>query len=238
MSALALKFRSALIAIVVLLLSAGLVFAGGGFAFLGTGSGGATDGSAPLVVADGEGDEEDGVDAEGADDHGDLVSEAAQMATPEDFKNHGAFVSCVARMVYLDDPDAAEVTDLADLKPEHCDGEPVDEVDPEVDTEVETEEDQWDNHGDLVSDAAGMATPAAGAFKNHGAFVSCVARMTYGKKGSEAPAGFSLEALTATECDEAEDEAEATADEDEARPGKAKGKGPGNGKGNGKGRGR
>lgn len=33
-----------------------------------------------------------------ADTHGDLVSTAAQMPTPALFRNHGAFVSCVAKM--------------------------------------------------------------------------------------------------------------------------------------------
>ncbi|HLX33857.1 MAG TPA: hypothetical protein VKR30_01295 [Candidatus Limnocylindrales bacterium] len=39
-------------------------------------------------------------DASGAptDTHGSLVSTAAQMTTPPGFDNHGAFVSCVARM--------------------------------------------------------------------------------------------------------------------------------------------
>jgi hypothetical protein len=39
-------------------------------------------------------------DASGApaDTHGGLVSTAAQMSTPPDFTNHGAFVSCIARM--------------------------------------------------------------------------------------------------------------------------------------------
>ena len=31
-------------------------------------------------------------------DHGALVSTAAQMTTPDGFKNHGAFVSCVAHL--------------------------------------------------------------------------------------------------------------------------------------------
>jgi hypothetical protein len=39
---------------------------------------------------------EDAEDATGT--HGELVSAAAQMPTPEGFRNHGAFVSCVAHM--------------------------------------------------------------------------------------------------------------------------------------------
>jgi hypothetical protein len=146
-SALALKFRGPLIAIFVLLLSAGLALAGGGLTFPDAGSEGPTDGSAPAV-------------AEGEDS------------------------------------------------------------------------DQWDNHGDLVSDAAQMETPDG--FKNHGAFVSCVAKMRYGKKGSEAPADFVLAELAPEDCTKAEEDS-ASADED-SDTGHGKGKNKGKGKGHGRGR--
>ncbi len=50
------------------------------------------------------------------DNHGDLVSTAAQMADPDGFRNHGHFVSCVAQMKDL----AAAPADLSTLTPEDC----------------------------------------------------------------------------------------------------------------------
>jgi hypothetical protein len=248
--ALALRFRSLLIGIVCLLLSAGLVFAGGGFTF-GAGSGGldrAAEGPGQTVDDDDDDSEaapavENG-DEDAWDNHGDLVSEAAQMDTPvaaegtEGFKNHGAFVSCVAKLAYgKKGVEAPADFVLAELTPEDCDGDDEEEVvtdDPVV-------EDAWDNHGDLVSEAAQMDTPVAAegteGFKNHGAFVSCVAKMSYGKKGSEAPADFVLAELTPEDCEQAEEDATATADEDSEKPGKGKGHGKGKGKGHGRGRG-
>ena len=234
MRALALRFRSLLIGIACLLLSAGLVFAGGGFELLGDNDG-ATGGSAPAVTENG-----DGEDAWG--NHGDLVSEAAQMDTPvaadgtEGFKNHGAFVSCVAKLAYgKKSVEAPADFDLAKLTPEDCDGDNEEEVvtdDPVV-------EDAWANHGDLVSEAAQMATPVAAegteGFKNHGAFVSCVAKLAYGKKGSEAPAGFTLAGLTPEACEQAEEDATAGADDGPGKSAKAKAKGHGKGKGRGRG---
>jgi hypothetical protein len=38
------------------------------------------------------------------DTHGFMVSAAAQMETPEEFANHGAFVSCVAHLTEVVDP--------------------------------------------------------------------------------------------------------------------------------------
>lgn len=55
-----------------------------------------------------------GADAQGV--HGGFVSTAAQSDTPAAFANHGAFVSCVARM---DDAALATAT-LADLTPDAC----------------------------------------------------------------------------------------------------------------------
>lgn len=225
-AALALKFRGLLIAVVVLMLSAGLALAGGGLELL-AGSDGATDGSAPTVIENGDGED--------AENHGDLVSEAAQMDTPvpaegaEGFKNHGAFVSCVARKLYLDpDADAADEIVLAELTPEDCDGDDEDEV--VTDDPVVENGDEWDNHGDLVSDAAQIETLPDG-FESRGAFVSCVAKMAYGKKGVEAPTDFALSDLSTDDCD-GDDEADAEATTDDG-PGKsvlAKGKGHGRGR--------
>lgn len=103
MSALALKLRGPAIAVVVLLFSAGLALAGGGLTFPEAGSNPTAD----------EGD--------GTDNHGDLVSDAAQMETPDGFKNHGAFVSCVAKLTYgKKGSEAPADFKLADLTPEDC----------------------------------------------------------------------------------------------------------------------
>ncbi len=58
------------------------------------------------------------VDAESADGdtHGALVSAAAKMETPEGFRNHGAFVSCVA---HLKDATLATI-DWTTVTPEAC----------------------------------------------------------------------------------------------------------------------
>lgn len=202
MSALALKFRGPLIAVVVLLFSAGLALAGGGLTFPEAGSNPTAD----------EGD--------GTGNHGDLVSEAAQMETPDGFKNHGAFVSCVARKLYEDDSEAeAGELVLADLTPADCErDDSEDEGEADTDDPADADEDGWKNHGAMVSEAAHMETPDG--FKNHGAFVSCVAKLTYGKKGSEAPSDFVLADLTPEECAKAK--ADRKADKDEAKADKAK----------------
>ena len=142
------RFRGLMVAIVALAISAGAAFAWGGPPEA------TTDGLATAAAAAGKtvparaeeapnagGDEdaaEDGDEADApsadepadetaTDNHGSLVSQAAQMDTPTAFTdeglNHGAFVSCVARMNHgHEDPDAApsEPVDLATLTPEDC----------------------------------------------------------------------------------------------------------------------
>jgi hypothetical protein len=55
-------------------------------------------------------------DSTSTDNHGALVSAAAQMPTPDGFRNHGAFVSCVAHM-----KDATLATiDWTTVTPEAC----------------------------------------------------------------------------------------------------------------------
>jgi hypothetical protein len=55
-------------------------------------------------------------DSTSGDNHGALVSAAAQMPTPDGFRNHGAFVSCVAHM-----KDATLATiDWTTVTPEAC----------------------------------------------------------------------------------------------------------------------
>jgi hypothetical protein len=57
--------------------------------------------------ADEDADEEDGTKPD--DNHGAVVSAAAQAETPEGFGNHGQYVSCVARMD-VEDPAAFDPT--------------------------------------------------------------------------------------------------------------------------------
>jgi hypothetical protein len=183
------RFRGVLIAIVVLGLSAGAVFAGHvvlqATATAPTASeqgdqnedADATDNEAPDGTEDGSGD--------AAASHGALVSQAAQMDAPvaalgeDGFRNHGEFVSCVAHMKDFVLPAEFDSTKafLEQLKPSDC------TTTDEDATEDATESDAT-NHGALVSEAAQMATPVntstapeAKQFANHGEFVSCVARM-------------------------------------------------------------
>jgi hypothetical protein len=138
------RFRGLFVAIVALALSASVAFAWGGPPQA------ATDGlataaaaadktvparadEAPNAGADedaDEGDESEAPEADAPEDgsatdnHGALVSEAANMETPEGFDNHGQFVSCVARMNHgHEDPNAeppAQPIDLSALTPEDC----------------------------------------------------------------------------------------------------------------------
>ena len=56
-----------------------------------------------------------------SDPHGDLVAQAAAMETPDGFRNHGEFVSCVARMNQgHDDGTATDPIDPATLTPADC----------------------------------------------------------------------------------------------------------------------
>ncbi len=70
-------------------------------------------------------DESDDVTEAEWDNHGAMVSEAAHMADPDGFRNHGHFVSCVARIKDL----ATAPTDLAALVPEDCDEAPAADAD-------------------------------------------------------------------------------------------------------------
>ena len=65
-----------------------------------------------------------------------------------------------------------------------------------------------DNHGSLVSVAAQMPTPSG--FPNHGAFVSCVAKLNHGQWGGGQPATpVVLGTLTPEQCEALEAEAAA-----------------------------
>jgi hypothetical protein len=132
------RLRGLFISLVVLALSAGVVFGWNGP------KGAATDGLTTAGDASGQtlparadeqpiGDEEqadeedteapetdDPAEDSATDTHGDLVSEAAQMDTPAGFANHGAFVSCVAKMNHGLAPDATPPSDLGALTPDDC----------------------------------------------------------------------------------------------------------------------
>jgi hypothetical protein len=136
-----LRFRGLAIAIAVLAISAGAVFATAPrFAPVSSPAAEEPTASPAPTAAAGDEDEdqdedqdedEDGTpeateapegteapDASGspeADNHGALVSAAAQMETPEGFANHGAFVSCVAHM-----DGTPSTVDLATVTAETC----------------------------------------------------------------------------------------------------------------------
>jgi hypothetical protein len=247
------RVKGSLIAIVVLALSAGVVF---GADALPTAAESGLDRAAEASGKDvpvgrqsdpdadlDEGDGEDGDDGElvveeplaeeaadealeeSWDNHGAMVSEAAHMDTPEGFRNHGHWVSCVAHM------DSAEWVDLTTLTPEDCEGDEA--------TEEEALETSWDNHGAMVSEAAHMDAPEG--FRNHGHFVSCVAHMDESES-------VELATLTAEDCSDAEagaatdedadEDAEATSDADKGNnKDKAKGQGKAKDQNRGKGRG-
>ncbi len=126
------RFRGLAVALVVLAISAGAVFAAAP-ALTPTAApqaqaeepaGGTT--SNPDKDADEDGDddakpeapeapdadEDDASEGAPADTHGAIVSAAAKTETPEGFANHGQFVSCVAHMDVLDPAafDPAKVT--------------------------------------------------------------------------------------------------------------------------------
>jgi hypothetical protein len=230
------RFRGVLIALVVLGLSASAVFAGH-VALQAAASAPTTaeqgdqdeqadenDNEAPDADEDDDADEQGDEDGDGdtADNHGALVSRAAQMDEPEGFKNHGEFVSCVAHMKDVTDPAAF---DLAALTPETC-GIVLSEDEAALqspDERDETTETETGNHGVLVSRAAQMTEPAG--FANHGAFVSCVAHM----KDVTDPAAFDFTTVTVASCDEAA--ALRAADKAAAKADKVHGKSGQHGKG-------
>ncbi|MFL5680252.1 MAG: hypothetical protein ACJ77B_06595 [Chloroflexota bacterium] len=135
---------------------------------------------------DGTSDEDGGAN-EASDNHGNVVSQAAHMVTPDGFRNHGAFVSCVARM--KDFGADGQPVDWSTITPEACakasdeaatDEDATEAPNPDATDGVdagtdESSDESSDNHGAVVSEAAHMVTPDG--FRNHGAFVSCVAKM-------------------------------------------------------------
>lgn len=71
---------------------------------------------APEAADEDATDATDTEEAPNPDSHGALVSAAAKMQTPAGFRNHGAFVSCVA---HLKDATAATI-DWTTITPEAC----------------------------------------------------------------------------------------------------------------------
>ncbi len=248
------RFKGFFISIVVLALSAGVVFAGqalpsaaqpgleraseaAGFD-VPVARGNQSDEDevveeAPEDRPDGDADEAADEDEtalevevqEAWDNHGAMVSEAAHMTTPQGFRNHGHFVSCVAHMDFRPEP-GAEPLDLAALTPEDCD-EDAEETDEEADETDETpvEEEPTEE--------------VESAWDNHGDLVSTAAQM-------DAPDGFrnhghfvscvahvkdlaaapdDLSTLTPEDCNEAEAEAAEELTAEGATADKAKGKG-------------
>ncbi|MFL5777911.1 MAG: hypothetical protein ACJ761_03110 [Chloroflexota bacterium] len=160
--------RSVLVAIAVLVLSAGAVFAAHGVA---------NDRPATTVVESqgddndqGEGAEEDSPDAdEDADEGADEDSPDADEDADEDAEEDA-------------DQDAdqeQEAPDPAKVADEYV-GSP------------------WANHGDLVSEAAQADATDAWTDLNHGAFVSCVAKLH--KAEGWDPKTLDLAALTPADC--------------------------------------
>src|SRR6187200_2469958 len=94
------RFRGLAIALAILALSAGAVFAGAPRVIL-NGAPVGFDEPADPPSADEDGDDDEGADAAAGDEegtHGAFVSQVAQSETPEGFENHGAYVSCAARL--------------------------------------------------------------------------------------------------------------------------------------------
>ena len=104
------------------------------------------------------------------------------------------------------DEDAAEDGDADADAPETAEEDVPEEDAPEADGDA-------DNHGAMVSQAAGMETPDG--FANHGAFVSCVARQNHGHLAPEATP-TPIDQLTPEDC--AKDADEDASDEDAAAP--------------------
>jgi hypothetical protein len=176
MSDLTRRFRSLGVAFVVLALSAGAVFAtsvglpAGAPSFQNTAdeaspsdeASEAPESEAPESEAPESEAPDGGVqtqDAAPSDNHGALVSEAAQMDTPDGFANHGAFVSCVAHMKGV----SATGFDWTTVTPDSCSAAPTDTSATDSSTGVNPKAD------------AGKAKGAAGKAKGQAKHAAAVA---------------------------------------------------------------
>jgi len=110
------------------------------------------------VQADEDTDTEDGSATEGT--HGALVSEAAQMDTPAGFENHGAFVSCVARM---DQSATSATVNLSTLTPADCPSSPSADAKSKGDAGKAKASTKSKGHSNAAGKAAvDLPAPAAG----------------------------------------------------------------------------
>lgn len=119
---LARHLRGMAVAVVALAITAGMVLAGGPMPEAAAdGLETASDAAGKTVPVANEpqpaNEEADEESDEASDAHGAVVSGAARMETPDGFRNHGHWVSCVARM-----PHGAGATpiDLDAIDPESC----------------------------------------------------------------------------------------------------------------------
>jgi hypothetical protein len=253
------RFRGVLIAIVVLGLSAGAVFAGHVVLQAPASAPTAsqqgdqdeqaddTDNDAPEADEDQDAEDQDDEDGSGdaAGSHGALVSEAAHMDAPivlalgeDQFKNHGEFVSCVAHMKDLVLPEGLTQTAfLETLTPTICDGLAEDDeaetaLSPDERDEDGTETEK-DNHGALVSAAAQMKTPVftAAAATQFKNHGEFVSCVAHTKTLPEGFTGTTAEFLATVTPDTCAAAAEARAAEKAAKADKEHGKAGQHGKG-------
>jgi hypothetical protein len=115
---LARHLRGMAVAVVALAITAGMVLAGGPMPDAATdGLARAAEAAGKVVPVASEPEPANEESDEESDAHGAVVSEAARMETPDGFRNHGHWVSCVARM-----PHGAGATpiDLDAIDPASC----------------------------------------------------------------------------------------------------------------------
>ena len=163
------RFRGLAVALVVLAVSAGAVFAA--TPRLPSNAAAPAGAHAPAALpaqadenadedaqADEDTDTEDGSATEGT--HGALVSEAAQMDTPAGFENHGAFVSCVARM---DQSATSATVNLSTLSPADCPSSPSADAKSKGDAGKAKASTKSKGHSNAAGQAAvDLPAPAAG----------------------------------------------------------------------------
>ena len=185
MPALARHLRALVIAIAVLALSATVVLGAHGLPALTAAlTGSGTTADANAGDAQGEDADDQGEDGDAPDEDADDQAEDGDAP----------------------DEDAAEDGDADGDAPEAAEEDVPEEDAPEADGDA-------DNHGAMVSQAAGMETPDG--FANHGAFVSCVARQNHGHLAPDATP-TPIDQLNPEDC--AKDADEDASDEDAAAP--------------------
>lgn len=127
---LARQLRGLAVAVVALAITAGIALGGGSMPDAAAGGLETAAEAAGKVVpvanepgslneeSDEASDEESNEESDGdSNGHGTVVSEAARMETPDGFRNHGQWVSCVARMTH---GEGAAPIDLSAITVEAC----------------------------------------------------------------------------------------------------------------------